>query len=256
MHIKSLIISVSYLTVASFLFSENSTSRIDFTASEGYSTGPLHTNTNWQAPDRDVWSVDASTGILTVSNNNKWARAIYNLPNFNLNSNDYTCSETFSISFKKGSSAVVTNGALALGIIAFCNKDKNPEFIGACIRQIKPNRFNFCIIAKLNGKNENRFSNSFDGALIGLSIDEGGNWLDTETDQLSFDFSLKHDGAQWVQVLSLKNITTGSDIETVTQVLKDDDGSFVKSDQALMLGSSNLRGNDIAFKVDAIALTN
>ena len=256
MHIKSLFITVSFFTAATILYSENTTSRIEFTAEKGYSDGPLHTNINWLAPDRDVWTVDASSGMLTVTNKNKWARAIYKMPNLNLNSNDYTCTQTFSISFKKGSSAVVTNGALPLGIIAFCNKDKNPEFMGACIRQIKPNRFNFCILAKLNGKNEHRFSHSFDGARLGLSIDEGGNWLDTETDQLRFDFSLKYTGDKWVGVLSLKNNTTGSNIETITQVLKDDDGSFVKSDQALMLGSSNLRGNDIAFKIDAIELRN
>ena len=256
MYLKSPIITVFYFILTCILFAESTTSRIEFTADEGYSDGPLHFNINWLAPDRIVWTVDSSTGVLTVTNQNKWARALYKVPNLSLNSNKYTCTQTFSIAFKKGSSAVVSNGALPLGIIALCNKDKNPEFIGACIRQIKSNRFNFSIIAKLNGKNDNRFSRSFDGTLLGLSIDESGNWLDTQSDQLRFEFTLKHNGEQWVQVLSLKNITTESSIETITHVLKDDDNSFVKSDQALLLGSSNLRGNDIVIKISTITLKN
>ena len=81
MHIKSLFITVSFFTAATILFSENTTSRIEFTAEKGYSDGPLHTNINWLAPDRDVWTVDASSGMLTVTNKNKWARAIYKMPN-------------------------------------------------------------------------------------------------------------------------------------------------------------------------------
>ena len=256
MHIKSLFITVSFFTVASILFSKNTITRIEFTAEKSYSNGPLNTNINWLAPDRDVWNVDASLGILTVTNHSKWSRAIYKVPNLKLNTNNYTCTETFSISFKKGSSAIVTNGALPLGIIAFSNINNYPEFVGACIRQIKTNRFNFSIIAKLNGKNENRFSHSFDGTRLGLSVDDSGNWLDAESDQLMFDFSLRHTGGQWIQVLTLKNITKGTSMETITQTLKDEDNSFVNSDHALMLGSSNLRGNDIAFKIDVIELIN
>ena len=256
MHIKSLIVTVSLFTLSSILFSQNTTVSIEFTVNDGYSTGPLHTNINWLAPDRNVWNVDASLGMLTVTNQSKWSRAIYKVPNLKLNTNNYTCTETFSISFEKGSSAIVTNGALPLGIIAFCNIDNNSEFVGACIRQIKTNRFNFSIIAKLNGKNENRFSHSFDGSRLGLSVDESGNWLDAESDQLMFDFSVRHTVGQWIQVLTLKNITTGSSMETITQSLKDEDNSFVNSDQALMLASSNLAGNNIAFKIDAFELMN
>ena len=145
--------------------------------------------------------MDASLGILTVTNHSKWSRAIYKVPNLKLNTNNYTCTETFSISFKKGSSAIVTNGALPLGIIAFSNINNYPEFVGACIRQIKKlTDLTSASLQKLNGKNENRFSHSFDGTRLGLSVDESGNWLDAESDQLMFDFSLRHTGGQWIQV--------------------------------------------------------
>lgn len=242
---------------------------VDFTAAEGYSSGPLGSNADWtvfdgSGSDPNTFTVDASgSGTLTIDPSQpQFQSASYVGSGSTFTGNNYFGQSALSLDYANGTTSILS-GAMQIPTFTFNNASTPSENMSFILRQIAPsggdpnngNRFNLAVGSNISGSNVTDFSSTFSGTDIGLAIDGSGNWTDGQSDSLRIDFEAEYLGSdQWEQTITLFNIDTAMEVETISHIVTDNDGSFETNDHIFRVFPLNMDDLQAAVNIDNIGV--
>ena len=262
-------IAIPGILLISSLGTLNAQITTDFSAPEGYVDGALHgqsgsswTTWNSNTIGDSTWTVNSSgTGTLVINPSiDNWQDATYVGPGGTLTSNTYNGEVRFTVDFTNGTEALAS-GATALPNFTIRGVDNNAEQFSFALRHAPwtvdlRNKFNIFSGNTENGGSNNPFSPGFDGAAIGLALDESNLWTDGQSDELLLSFSAVHLGADnWEESVSLTNLSTSTVIVSQTRTIVDADGSFaLQSGHFLQMNDDRMQIEEVAVVIDSLSL--
>ena len=238
----------------------------DFTAAEGFTDGTI----NELDPECDNWadwpnetinpslSFDTSgTGNLIIDAMGKNTFQLVKYVGFGseLSGNKYYGEVKLTLHYEVGTSAKIS-GATVLPFIAFRGLNDASKFMCFGLRQVnQANMFNFFANSGPVGGWTGTFAPAFSGEQIGLAMNEAEQWTDGESDEILVRFSLVNTEADlWVLTSTVYNLTTSTDLGTVTMDVTDGDGTLTNQPHFVEFQDDNMHLISGAVHIDSLSI--
>lgn len=238
----------------------------DFTTGEGFTSGTI----NELDPEGDDWAVwpndtlnpslafdTSGTGNLIIDAMGKNTFQLVKFVGFGseLSGNKYYGEVKMTLHYEVGTSATIS-GATVLPFIAFRGLNDSSKSMGFGLRQVnQANTFNFFANSGPVGGWTSTFAPAFSGEQIGLAIDEAELWTDGVSDEILIRFSMVNTEADlWVLTSTVYNLTTSTDLGTVTMDVTDGDGTFTNQPHFVEFQDDNMHLISGAVHIDSLSI--